>query len=79
MIFIVSTPMCKSPYPASRLLQSHQFQPVPKNLCPSVPILQQPVVNLHLARAYLTASDPAFVERTWRIAPDCPVAKGCQV
>jgi hypothetical protein len=25
---------------------------------------QQPTLNLHLARAYLTASDPAFVERT---------------
>ena len=28
---------------------------------------RQPVLNLHLARAYLTASDPAFVERTWQI------------
>jgi integrase len=27
---------------------------------------RQPVLNLHLARAYLTASDPAFVERTWQ-------------
>src|SRR5271167_2749444 len=27
---------------------------------------RQPVLNLHLARAYLTASDPAFVERTCR-------------
>src|SRR5579863_4276299 len=26
---------------------------------------RQPVLNLHIARAYLTASDPAFVERTW--------------
>ena len=26
---------------------------------------RQPMLNLHLARAYLTASDPAFVERTW--------------
>ena len=25
-----------------------------------------PVLNLHLARAYLTASDPAFMERTWQ-------------
>jgi hypothetical protein len=25
---------------------------------------RQPVLNLHLARAYLKASDPAFVERT---------------
>jgi hypothetical protein len=28
---------------------------------------QQPVLNLHIARAYLTASDPAFAERTWAI------------
>src|ERR1039457_4896121 len=27
---------------------------------------RQPMLNLHLARAYLTASDPAFVERTWQ-------------
>ena len=27
---------------------------------------RQPTLNLHLARAYLTASDPAFVERTWQ-------------
>lgn len=27
---------------------------------------RQPVLNLHLARAYLTASDPVFVERTWQ-------------
>ena len=27
---------------------------------------RQPVLNLHLARAYMTASDPAFVERTWQ-------------
>ena len=26
---------------------------------------RQPVLNLQIARAYLTASDPAFVERTW--------------
>jgi hypothetical protein len=26
----------------------------------------QPALNLHLARAYPTASDPAFVERTWQ-------------
>ena len=25
---------------------------------------RQPVLNLHIARAYLTASDPAFIERT---------------
>jgi hypothetical protein len=30
---------------------------------------QQPTLNLHLARAYLTASDPAFVERTSAPAP----------
>jgi len=28
--------------------------------------MRQPVLNLHIARAYLTASDPAFVERTWQ-------------
>jgi integrase len=27
---------------------------------------RQPVLNLHLARAYLAASDPALVERTWQ-------------
>ena len=27
----------------------------------------QPVLNLHLARAYMTASDPAFVERPRQI------------
>src|ERR1017187_824433 len=27
---------------------------------------RQPMLNLQLARAYLTASDPAFVERTWQ-------------
>jgi integrase len=27
---------------------------------------RQPALNLHLARAYLTASDPVFVERTWQ-------------
>jgi hypothetical protein len=27
---------------------------------------RQPVLNLHLARAYMTASAPAFVERTWQ-------------
>jgi len=27
---------------------------------------RQPILNLHLARAYLTASDPAFIERTWQ-------------
>jgi hypothetical protein len=28
--------------------------------------MRQPVLNLHLARAYLAASDPAFVEHTWQ-------------
>lgn len=32
---------------------------------------RQPVLNLHLARAYLTASAPAFVERTWQPAVLC--------
>jgi integrase len=27
---------------------------------------RQPLLNLHLARAYLSASDPAFVERNWQ-------------
>ncbi|NJM54630.1 MAG: hypothetical protein HC841_00695 [Verrucomicrobiae bacterium] len=27
---------------------------------------RQPVLNLHLARAYLAASDPALVQRTWQ-------------
>jgi hypothetical protein len=27
---------------------------------------RQPTLNLHLARAYLTASDPTFVQRTWQ-------------
>lgn len=27
---------------------------------------RQPVLNLQLARAYLTASDPAFMQRTWQ-------------
>ncbi len=31
---------------------------------------RQPVLNLHLARAYLAASDPAFVERTWQTVMD---------
>ena len=26
---------------------------------------RQPVLNLQIARAYLTASDPAFTQRTW--------------
>jgi hypothetical protein len=34
----------------------------------------QPV--LHLARAYLNASDPAFVERTWQIVMDQLQSRG---
>ena len=31
---------------------------------------RQPLLNLHLARAYLTASDPAFVARLWQAVMD---------
>jgi len=37
---------------------------------------RQPVLNLHLARAYLTASDPAFVERTWQSVMDQLQSRG---
>src|ERR1035438_2209275 len=37
---------------------------------------RQPVLNLHLARAYLAASDPAFVERTWQTVMDQLQARG---
>src|ERR1017187_8083815 len=37
---------------------------------------RQPVLNLQLARAYLTASDPAFVERTWQAVMDQLQARG---
>src|ERR1039457_6009847 len=37
---------------------------------------RQPVLNLHLARAYLTASDPAFVERTWQVVMDQLQSRG---
>jgi integrase len=37
---------------------------------------RQPVLNLHLARAYLTASDPAFVERTWQIVMEQLQSRG---
>jgi integrase len=37
---------------------------------------RQPMLNLHLARAYLTASDPAFVERTWQTVMDQLQARG---
>src|SRR5579863_3566508 len=38
--------------------------------------MRQPVLNLHLARAYLTASDPAFVGRTWQTVMDQLQARG---
>ena len=34
------------------------------------------MLNLHLARAYLTASDPAFVERTWQTVMDQLQSRG---
>ena len=37
---------------------------------------RQPILNLHLARAYLTASDPAFVERTWQTVMDQMQSRG---
>ena len=37
---------------------------------------RQPMLNLHLARAYLTASDPAFVERTWQTVMEQLQARG---
>ena len=37
---------------------------------------RQPVLNLHLARAYLAASDPAFVERTWQTVMDQMQSRG---
>ena len=37
---------------------------------------RQPVLNLQLARAYLTASDPAFVERTWQTVMEQLQARG---
>jgi integrase len=37
---------------------------------------RQPALNLHLARAYLTASDPAFVERTWQTVMDQLQSRG---
>jgi hypothetical protein len=37
---------------------------------------RQPVLNLHLARAYLTASDPAFVARTWQTVMEQLQRKG---
>jgi integrase len=37
---------------------------------------RQPILNLHLARAYLTASDPAFMERTWQTVMEQLQARG---
>jgi hypothetical protein len=37
---------------------------------------RQPALNLHLARAYLTASDPAFIERTWQTVMEQLQARG---
>ena len=37
---------------------------------------RQQMLNLHLARARLTASDPAFVERTWQIVMQQLQARG---
>ncbi|HET7623838.1 MAG TPA: tyrosine-type recombinase/integrase [Verrucomicrobiae bacterium] len=37
---------------------------------------RQPVLNLHIARAYLAASDPAFVERTWQTVMERLQARG---
>jgi len=37
---------------------------------------RQPVLNLHLARAYLTASDPAFVARTWSVVMEQMQSRG---
>src|SRR5271155_5668292 len=37
---------------------------------------RQPMLNLHLARAYLAASDPAFVERTWQTVMEQMQSRG---
>ena len=37
---------------------------------------RQPTLNLHLARAYLTASDPAFIERTWQTVMEQVQSRG---
>jgi integrase len=37
---------------------------------------RQPVLNLHLARAYLAASDPALVEGTWQIVMEQMQSRG---
>ena len=53
--------------PASKPVCAPKTKPRPRSLLNARNEAQrQPVLNLHLARAYLTASDPAFVERTWQ-------------
>lgn len=37
---------------------------------------RQPALNLHLARAYLTGSDPAYFERTWHTVMEQMQARG---
>ncbi len=37
---------------------------------------QQPTLNLHLARAYLTASNPAYVERAWQTVMEQMQSRG---
>ncbi len=37
---------------------------------------RQPTLNLHLARAYLTGSDPAYFERTWQTVMEQMQARG---
>jgi hypothetical protein len=37
---------------------------------------RQPVLNLQLARAYLSASDPAFTQRTWQSVMEHFQARG---
>ena len=37
---------------------------------------RQPTLNLHLARAYLTVSDPAFIERTWQTVMEQVQSRG---
>ncbi len=37
---------------------------------------RQPVLNLHLARTYLSASDPAFTQRTWQSVMEHFQARG---
>ena len=37
---------------------------------------RQPMLNLHLARAYLAASDPALIERTWQTVMEQMQSRG---